>query len=175
MNTIPKIDGQFMENAMGSIVKTGNRLDFAVNQEDMFFKVQNPNGNIEYTRDGSFKVLDNELVTQNGYRVLSEQNEPIIVNDDNEFVQNIVLIKTDFKNLDKIGNNNYRLYDQNNVQAVVDGNNLLQGGLEQSNVNTIKSMVTLIEAQRKFEQAQKAMNGIDEINQKVIDGIGNNR
>lgn len=120
-------------------------------------------------------MLDNELVTQNGYRVLSEQNEPIIVNDDNEFVQNIVLIKTDFKNLDKIGNNNYRLYDQNNVQAVVDGNNLLQGGLEQSNVNTIKSMVTLIEAQRKFEQAQKAMNGIDEINQKVIDGIGNNR
>ena len=36
-------------------------------------------------------------------------------------------------------------------------------------------MVGLIESQRRFEQAQKAMTGIDEINQKVIDKIGSNR
>ena len=36
-------------------------------------------------------------------------------------------------------------------------------------------MVALIEAQRKFEQDQKAVNGIDDINAKVIDSIGNNR
>ena len=36
-------------------------------------------------------------------------------------------------------------------------------------------MVSLIEAQRKFEQSQKAIAGIDEINRKVIDTIGNGR
>jgi flagellar basal-body rod protein FlgG len=47
--------------------------------------------------------------------------------------------------------------------------------LEKSNVNSIVSMVSLIESQRKFEQSQKAISGIDELNQKVIDSIGNGR
>jgi len=176
MNTIPKIDGDFMDTQLGSITKTGNRLDFALNQRDVFFKVQNPNGNIEYTRDGSFKILNGDLVTQNGYKVLDEQNQGIVVGEDDLFLDNIALVRSDFNNLDKIGNNNYKANDINQVQNVDEPRNkMLQGAIEQSNVNSIKSMVGLIEAQRKFEQAQKAMNGIDQINQKVIDSIGNNR
>ena len=34
-------------------------------------------------------------------------------------------------------------------------------------------MVGLIEAQRKFEQSQKAITGIDQLNAKVIESIGN--
>ena len=52
---------------------------------------------------------------------------------------------------------------------------MLQGSLEKSNVNTIRTMVGLIEAQRKFEQSQKAITGIDQINGKVIESIGNQR
>ena len=37
---------------------TGNPLDFALNAPDTFFKIQNENGDIVYTRDGSFKNLD---------------------------------------------------------------------------------------------------------------------
>ena len=52
---------------------------------------------------------------------------------------------------------------------------LIQGSLERSNTNSIKSMISLIDAQRRFEQAQKAITSIDEINKKVIDSIGNGR
>lgn len=51
---------------MGPIAMTGNALDFALNDPDTFFKVQNANGDIVYTRDGSFKNLDNFLADGNG-------------------------------------------------------------------------------------------------------------
>ncbi len=175
MNTIPKIDGEYMNQEVGSITQTGNQLDFALSQENMFFKVQNKNGDIELTRDGGFKILEGRLVTQNGNNVLDDNNQPITVGDDNEFATNISVVSTQFSNLNKIGNNNYKVNDFNQVTIVANSNeNLLQGAIEQSNVSTIKSMVTLIEAQRKFEQDQKAVNGIDALNRKVIESIGNN-
>jgi len=176
MNTIPKIDGEYMNQDLGSILQTGNQLDFALNKEDMFFKIQKKDGDIELTRDGSFKILDGKLVTQNGDTILDNNNQPIIVGDDNEFATNISVVSTPFKNLSKVGNNNYKINDFTQVSIVANNNdNLLQGAIEQSNVSSIKSMVALIEAQRKFEQDQKAMNGIDALNAKVIDSIGNNR
>jgi flagellar basal-body rod protein FlgG len=177
MNTIPKIDGKYMEQTLGSTVQTGNGLDFALSEKNMFFKVQNTDANeIQLTRDGTFKVLNNQLVTQNGYQVLDNNNQPIQVDEENQFALNIGVVRSDFSNLDKIGNNNYTVKDQNAVQNVQDsGQFVLQGAYEQSNVSSIHAMVALIEAQRKFEQAQKAVTGIDQINSKVIESIGNNR
>jgi len=176
MNTIPKIDGDFMNQDMGSVRKTGNKLDFALSQENAFFKVENQNGEVELTRDGRFKVIENRLVTQNGYNVLDNANNAIIVGNDDAFTANISIVTTDFKNLDKIGNNNYKINDANSLTAIANNQGyVLQGAIEQSNVNSIKSMVSLIEAQRKFEQAQKAVTGINDIDKKVIDSIGNNR
>ena len=176
MNTVPKIDGDFMNGNIGSISPTGNKLDFALNKNNMFFKVQNTHtGNIELTRDGKFKIVANKLVTQNGYLVLDNKNREISTENDT-FISNISVVSTDFKNLDKIGNNNYKFNDKNRLEIIVNNDDyIVQGAIEKSNVNTIKSMVTLIEAQRKFEQSQKAISVIDEINQKVIDSIGNNR
>jgi len=175
MNTIPKIDGNYIDSKVGSIKTTGNELDFALNHEDTFFKIQNKNGDIELTRDGSFKVLNNQLVTQNGYKVLDSQNSPIAADNDN-FPSNIAVVITKFSNLNKVGNNNYIATNINDVTPIANNDEyILRGALESSNVNGIRSMVTLIEAQRKFEQSQKAITGIDEINKKVIDSIGNNR
>lgn len=177
MNTVPKIDGKYTNQEMGSIVQSGNGLDFAFNEPELYFKVQNTQTNTtEYTRDGSFKVLDGELVTQNGYRVLDNNNQPIVVDEDNLFTANIGVVSIESQNLLKAGNNNYQVDNINNVTNIInDGTMVLQGALEQSNVNTISSMVTLIEAQRKFEQAEKAINAIDQLNAKVIDAIGNNK
>jgi len=175
MDTIPKIDTKYTSKEVGAVIGTGNNLDFAIKDPNMFFKVQNEQGNVEYTRDGSFKILDNVLVNQNGYPVLDNDNNAINTTNAN-FEDAIALIQTDFRNLDKVGNNNYSAKKDENIQAVADtATLLLQGSLEQSNVNTIKTMVGLIEAQRKFEQSQKAITGIDEINSKVIDSIGNGR
>lgn len=176
MNTIPKIDTKYLDGSMGSITATGNKLDFALGDNNAFFKVKDENNNILYTRDGSFKSLDGKLVTQNGYEVLNNNNQSIQIDDANNFVANISIVKTDFTNLDKIGNNNYKALDNNKITNHENNEEtLFQGSVERSNVNTIKSMVTLIEAQRKFEQSQKAISGIDEINRKVIADVGTTR
>ena len=84
--------------------------------------------------------------------------------------------KSDFNNLEKQGNNNYQIKSTQDIEQVI-GNEgyVLQGSLEKSNVNTVLTMVSLIDSHRRFEQSQKAMSGIDEINQKVIDKIGSVR
>lgn len=175
MNTIPKIDSSFVNEEVGSIVQTGNQLDFALKDRNMFFKIEGSNSNIELTRDGTFKVVDGYLVTQNGYKVLDIDNNPIEAQGD-DFVSSIAVVKTKFSNLDRVGNNNFKAKNMDSVSSVVNNTDyMLQGAIEKSNVNTIKSMVDLIEAQRSFEQAQKAITGIDTINQKLIDTIGTNR
>lgn len=175
MDTIPKIDASYKSELVGSVKQTGNNLDFALKTKDMFFKVKNEQGNIEYTRDGSFKAVDGKLVSQNNLPVLDNNNNDIDINNPN-FANSIAILQTDFKNLDKIGNNNYKAIDEKSVAVVSNPEEyMLQGALEQSNVNAIRTMVGLIEAQRKFEQSQKAISGIDQINAKVIDSIGNGR
>lgn len=173
MNTIPKIDGKYIDSTLGSITQTGNKLDFALSSSEAFFKVENKNGDVLLTRDGSFKNLNGQLVTQNGNKVLDQNNEPIFIDEAEEFINNLSIVTTNYNNLDKVGDNNYLPIDQNGVN---DMENPLQyvvkGSIEQSNVNGVKTMVSLIEAQRLFEQSQKAITGIDTINQKVIDSVG---
>ncbi|MDC0932372.1 flagellar hook-basal body protein [Arcobacteraceae bacterium] len=172
MDTIPKIDGSFKNESVGAIKQTGNGLDFALKDKNMFFKIRNEQGETEYTRDGSFKSIDGTLINQNGYPVLNSNNEEISI-DDPDFAANIAVSKIDFTNVDKLGNNNYKVIDNTQVELVANsGEYVLQGALEHSNVNSIRTMVGLIEAQRKFEQSQKAINTIDEINGTVIDSIG---
>ncbi len=169
-NTVPKIDGNFYSDIEGAVEVTGNKLDFSINARDVFFKVQNNNNDIVLTKDGAFKNINGFLVTSEGNNVLNNENEKIIVAEG--FENQIALIKSSYNNLSKQGNNNYLINDNNNVQNVlINENYLIQGSVEKSNVNTITTMVALIDSQRRLEQAQKASTGIDEINQKLIDKI----
>jgi len=174
-NIIPKIDARYVNKTMGAIVPTNNQMDFALKDELTFFKIKNPKtGEILLTRDGAFNTLNNQLVTKNGFQVLNMDNGPIVTED--EFSLQIAVVKTSFKNLDKKGNNNYQVKSQKEVEILIGNKDkVLQGALEKSNVNSVITMVSLIDSHRRFEQAQKAMTGIDELNQKVIDKIGNGR
>jgi flagellar basal-body rod protein FlgG len=64
----------------GNLDETGGDLDFAVEGEG-FFMVQGPDGNVMYTKDGSFKASITEdgwqLTTADGYPVLDEAGEPL--------------------------------------------------------------------------------------------------
>ena len=158
---------------MGPITMTGNDLDFAMTGPDTFFKIQNADGDIVYTRDGAFKNLDNFLVDSNGNNVLNADNEPIEL--EGEFVSQIGVTKTAYSNLEKVGDNTYTLKDANQVEIFENNDNMIvKGAVEKSNVNSVTAMVELIDAQRRFEQSQKAIKTIDELNSSVIDKIGNN-
>ena len=175
MNTVPKIDHNYINSKLGSITPTGNNLDFALSQKDTYFKVESSSGEIELTRDGKFKIVDGNLVTQNGYKVLDSTNNPIAANNE-ELLSSIAVVSVNFKDLDKVGNNNYTSTNNDNIKMIEDNQKfLLQGSIERSNTSAIGSMVSMIDAQRRFEQAQKAITGIDDINKKVIESIGNGR
>lgn len=177
-NKVPKIDQNYINSTQGAIVNTGNDLDFSLKDAQTFFAVLTQNGDVQYTRDGSFKNLDGFLVDSNGNNVLSADGEAIAVEEG--FAQAVGVFKIDYDNLQKYGNNNYKLKDQTqaDVQVQAMENNetfVMQGSLEYSNVNTVLSMVQLIEASKAMELAQKGVNGIDDLNQKVIQKIGDSR
>ncbi len=173
-NMIPKMDSKFIVSEMGPIMPTGNTLDFALVESDTFFRIQDRDGNIVYSRDGAFKNLNGFLVDSNGQFVLTNDNTPIAIEEEN-FQNQISVVKIDFKDLEKFKDNNYKEKDGAFVQILeTNDNQLMQGAIEKSNVNTVSTMVGLIDAHRRFEQAQKAINTIDEMNSKMIDKIGNN-
>lgn len=172
-NNIPKIDSRYINGEMGPIIMTGNNLDFALNDPDTFFKIQNEKGDIVYTRDGAFKNLDGFLVDSNGNNVLNQDNEPIVIEDG--FVAQIGVTRTPYTNLDKIGNNTYMPKNQNELEVIENNDNMIvQGAVESSNVNSVSAMVELIDAHRRFDQSQRAIKSIDEINAGLIDKIGGN-
>ena len=77
--------------------------------------------------------------------------------------------------MEKIGDNTYSIKDENNMEIFENNDNLVvQGAIEKSNVNSVTAMVELIDAHRRFEQSQKAIKSIDELNAGLIDKIGSN-
>lgn len=172
-NNIPKIDAKFIDGEMGPIADTGNELDFALKQPDTFFKYQNQNGDIVYTRDGAFKILDGFLVDSNGNNILNPDNEPIVI--EGQFTSQIAVVQIPYNNLQKLGDNSYKAKNDNDTLIYENNDGLVvQGAIEKSNVNSVTAMVELIDAHRRFDQSQKAISSIDEINSKIIDKIGNN-
>lgn len=169
-NTVPKIDGSFVTQQQGTVVETNNKLDFALNDTNTFFKIKDQQGNILLTRDGSFKNINGLLGTSEGNLILNNENDPITVEEG--FEQQISLVKADYNDIYKVGNNNYKYDDKQKIKPVTNlENQIVQGAVEKSNINAVTTMVQLIEAQRRLEQAQKAMTGIDEVNQKLLTKI----
>lgn len=63
--------------SQGALDKTGNKFDVAI-EGDGFFKIQDMDGNVSYTRNGSFAVnSDDYLVTKQGEYVLDINNRKI--------------------------------------------------------------------------------------------------
>jgi len=173
-NKVPKIDQKYIVNSQGAIMQTGNSLDFALKTPDTYFAILNQNGEVQYTRDGSFKNLDGFIVDANGNNVLSADGEPLTLEEG--FQEAIGVFKTPRENIEKVGYNNYKLKDTAQIEPVEDNSTyVLQASLEASNVNAVTAMVALIEAQRNLETAQKGITGIDDLNQKVIQKIGENK
>lgn len=66
----------------GPLLETGNDFDFAIDGNG-FFMIQTPDGQVAYTRSGSFNMSIGQegttLCTSDGYPVLSATGEPIVL------------------------------------------------------------------------------------------------
>jgi flagellar basal-body rod protein FlgG len=178
----------------GSLANTSNQLDLALNGRG-WFQVNSPNGDIVYTRAGSFnKNGDGQLVTIDGYTL----NPPIIIpantidvtiNESGEVFakvdgqaqpQNIgQLTLANFANdagLEPIGGNYYRETMASGAPVVgipadPGFGKIHQGYLESSNVDPIKEITNLISAQRAFEMNSKVIQAADDMAGTVSKGI----
>ncbi|HZQ54365.1 MAG TPA: flagellar basal-body rod protein FlgG [Bryobacteraceae bacterium] len=177
--------------SQGTFAQTGNPLDLAI-QGNGFFQVLQPNGNLAYTRDGSFQLDQNgNIVTANGNLL-----QPQITIPSN--AQNVTIAQDGtvsytmpnqtaaqkagqiqlalFQNpagLNSIGNNLYTPTDASgNPQVAAPGSSeglgtVMQGYTEQSNVDVVQEFVNLIQSQRAYEANSRVVKAADEMYQQV--------
>lgn len=149
----------------GNIEHTENMLDFAIDGSGFF--VVEKNGEKLYTRAGDFKISsDGFLVTSEGYYVLNRNDQRIKVSDKSDLINNIKVV--DLDNPRKIG---YTFYKGQEIEK--ENFRILQGYVEKSNVNIVKEMVKMIEANRHYEVLSKAVTVHDELLNKSINSAGN--
>jgi flagellar basal-body rod protein FlgG len=178
----------------GDIVQTENTLDVAI-EGPGFFQVTLPDGNIAYTRAGNLK-LDGEgrLTTSDGFPIEPEIVIPedarevtisqtgvvsAIVGDDTTSTElgNVDLV--DFVNdagLIAIGRNLFRETEASGAPLIgAPGTNgigtLLQGYVENSNVNLVEEMTHMITTQRAFEINSNVITTSDEMMQTVTNMV----
>ncbi|MFQ5444925.1 MAG: flagellar hook-basal body protein, partial [Nitrospinales bacterium] len=185
------VTGFNTDYSQGGLSQTNGELDLALNGNG-FFKVKAPQG-IRYTRKGSFRLGENKfLVTQEGYRVLDEEGNPIAINAQGKKItvdtlgkisaglglQNIPLGKMKIvsfsKNsmLMKEGNGLFRLTDSKIKEELASDVTVRQGFLETSNVNNLEEMAQMMSTMRAFEAYQKVIQTIDGLNDQAANNLG---
>ncbi|MDC1514131.1 flagellar basal-body rod protein FlgG [Porticoccaceae bacterium] len=171
-------------HAQGNIITTENALDLAISG-DGYFSVQQADGTIAYSRDGSFKLsADGNLVTAGGQTILPAITVPqnaasLTIGRDGIVTVELAngggssqigqLQLSRFVNnsgLQPIGRNLMQQTNASGDPLVVlpgaDGAGMLmQGALEASNVNVVEEMVNMIETQRAYEVNSKAISAAD--------------
>lgn len=186
LGTGVKVVGTQKEHTQGNLQITDQPLDMAVNGRG-FFQITLPDGNIGYTRNGQFhKDADGNVVNPLGFQlepniVIPQDTTSISIGRDgtvsitqgNETeateIGNITLVS--FVNpagLQAIGDN---LFVQTNSsgdpiegEPGLDGlGSILQGSLENSNVDTVEELVNMITTQRAYEMNSKVISTADEM------------
>jgi flagellar basal-body rod protein FlgG len=172
--------------SQGDFQHTQNALDMAI-EGNGFFQITQPNGEVAYTRAGSFKIdSDGRLVTSDGFPMEPEISIPtdtisISIGTDGTIsvlqagddqpteVGTVELARfTNPAGLQSIGRNLYlptaASGDVTTGIAGEDGfGTIAQGYLEMSNVSVVDEMVNMITAQRAYEINSKAIQSADDM------------
>ncbi len=170
----------------GDYKQTGNELDLAIDGNG-FFQITTPDGEIAYSRAGSFKMDgDGNIVTPDGYLLQPQITIPnnavqltvgpdgtvTVMNAGETTPSEIGKIETGrFANpagLNAIGKNLFMESETSGSPTTgtpgQDGlGTISQGYLEMSNVNVVEEMVYMIVAQRAYEINGKAIQTADEM------------
>jgi flagellar basal-body rod protein FlgG len=161
-------------------------------QGSVFFTVQDGDGAIRYTRNGSF-TLDGQgyLTTPSGHYVLNENNEKIQLDSDRFTVaENGVILEGNVQTarmgigysddpslqLMKDGEGLYKAVNDGDLPsayAAADvGFSTKQGFLEGSNVDQSRTMTEMMSAYRSFEASQKVLQAYDKSLDKAVNEVG---
>jgi flagellar basal-body rod protein FlgG len=172
--------------AQGAIAATGNDLDVALSGPG-FFAVKDGNGTLSYTRDGEFTRDQNGMLTaQNGDRVLDASGAPVVLPQSGKVtIDRTGAISVDGQSAGQLGvveftnltalrpEGSNRFADTGNAGAHAATNtSALQGSVEKSNADVIRSMVDLIANERWFEANQKSIQTQDTAVAQAVQTVG---
>ena len=190
VGTGAKVSATRKIHTQGQPQMTNNPYDLMVNGEG-FLGVIGPNGELKYTRDGSFNVdAQGNLVTRAGHKVFPGVSIPsntlkLNISESGNieaFTQNSVepinlgqIPVFTFVNPTGLRSEGGNLMGATagSGQAIqnIPGENgsgiLMQGAIETSNVNVMNEMTDLIKAQRAYEMNSKVMGVADQMLQTV--------
>ncbi|WP_225030083.1 flagellar hook-basal body complex protein [Xinfangfangia pollutisoli] len=174
--------GRAVDLSQGAVEQTGGAFDFAI-QGEGFFQVETPQGN-RLTRAGSFTPNENgELVTPDGFRLLDGGGAPVFVPPGAQIAVGADgTVSADGTPVAQIGlwapvdplklrHEGGTLFDGGALQPA-EGATLMQGYLEDSNVNPVIEVARMIEVQRAYEMGQKFLDAEDTRARTVIQTLG---
>ena len=167
-----------------SVDVTERDMDYAPTADNEFFRVQDQvTGEQTLTRTGHFHAGQRPdgsyvLMTDSNKMVLNTQGQPVVMNMD-EYTADEEGVLADGQEigvytlpypsrLRNVGDNEYQVREgDNNPITLVQDPQMIQGALEQSNVNMAREMVSTIEAQRAFSYTLRMVTTSDEIAQTI--------
>jgi len=168
----------------GTLSKTGGTFDLAI-EGDGFFLVQTPGGE-RLTRAGAFTPNANgDLVTMDGYPVLDAGGAPVFVP---QGLGQIAIgpdgtISAEGRPVGQIGlvvpEDRTKLTREGSLMFVApdgyvpaENGRVLQGFVEDGNVNAISEIGRMIEVQRAYEMGQNFLKNEDERIRSMIRAMG---
>lgn len=163
----------------GPLKTTGNPLDMAINGPG-YFIVDTPLGQ-RYTKAGNFMIdAEGTLVTPQGYPVLSQDggviNFPadstdVLVSDDGRITANgdeigqVGVVEFDNEQaMKRLGNN---LFSSDAEPLERQSARVVQGALEQSNVQGVQELVRVVQLQRSVGSSAKFVEVMYDLQRKV--------
>jgi flagellar basal-body rod protein FlgF len=171
-------------SAQGTLTQTGGSFDLAIEGEG-FFLVETPNGE-RLTRAGAFTPNENgDLVTPEGHRVLDAGGAPVFVpqgagpvgiapdgtiSAGGQPVGQIGLV-TPLDALGMVREDGVRFRADGGYEPVFEGR-MLQGFVEESNVDPVLEITRMIEVQRAYELGQSFLDKEDERIRSAIRALG---
>jgi flagellar basal body rod protein FlgG len=167
----------------GTLKATGRALDLAM-KNDGFLVVDTPRGE-RLARGGSFQLDAQGRLSLGDGSLLLGENGPIAVGSGDVTIDRTGNVAVDGKVIDRLRMervpNGTRLQHDQGTTFVpdpsrepvdVDGREVQQGVLEESNVNTVDSMVDMIAVQRAYAAVQKTITTLDAIHGTISNELG---
>lgn len=168
----------------GPMIQTGRELDVAI-QGDGWFTVQDAYGQEAYSRDGSFQLGPDGMLTDMHGNMVMGDNGPIFLpvpldnlsfagdgtisvrpvgapENVSEEVGRLGLVKPDYRDMERGNDGLFRMKDGTQAQQDVTVQ-IRSGMLEGSNVNAVDEMVNMISLQRHYEMQVKMMKQAEEL------------
>lgn len=184
---------EFVDWSLGAANPTGMSNHIAI-QDKLFLKVQAGDGSSYYTRSGQLQLnSQSELVLKSGHKILNDEGQPIripsaqdgtgltdmkispsgVISDGKSglLLARLAVFKVpDSTRLAPMGNGLFR-YPENDQVTPVATNKIVQGALEQSNVEPTKELIDMILAQRGFTASMKALTTLGRIKETYVTSL----